>query len=115
MADQGIDASAIREAVDILYERLLADPVISRMWAGVNLSRLRGHQRAFLLQALGGPALYSGRDMKAGHTGLGITDDQFARMVSHLVASLRDVGVAEDVVERATSDLQGLRALIVEL
>jgi hemoglobin len=113
VAENGIDAAAIREAVDLFYERLLADPALVGMWEDVHLPRLKAHQRAFLLQALGGPSLYSGRDMQTAHRGLGITDDQFSRTLAHLVASLRDVGVAQDVVQRATADLQGLRALIV--
>jgi len=111
---QGIDAAAIREAVDIFYERLVADPALIDMWAGVDMTRLKAHQRAFLLQALGGPALYSGKDMQTAHAGLGIDDDQFSRTLAHLVASLREVGVAKDVVDRATVDVQGLRTLIVE-
>lgn len=113
MADRGVDATSIRSAVDVFYDRLLADPALSAMWHGVDMSRLKSHQRAFLLRALGGPSLYSGRDMQTAHAGLGISDDQFTRTLAHLVASLREVGVAPDVVERATVDLQALRPLIV--
>jgi hemoglobin len=114
VADTGIDAAAIRRAVEIFYEKLLADPALVGMWKDANMPRLKAHQRAFLLQALGGPALYSGREMKTAHAGLGISDEQYSRTLAHLVDSLREVGVAKDVVERATVDVQGLRALIVE-
>jgi hemoglobin len=77
------------------------------------MPRLRAHQRALLVQALGGPALYPGRDMKTAHAHLGITGDQFERMLEHLVASLREVGVARDVIERATVDLGAYRRLVV--
>jgi hemoglobin len=108
-----VDAVAIREAVDLLYERMLVDPVLAGMWHGTDMRRLRVHQRAFLLQALGGPALYSGRDMKSAHAGLQITTEQFTAMTGHLIASLRDVGVAPDVVDRAITDIEKLRPLIV--
>ncbi|MEO8263001.1 MAG: group 1 truncated hemoglobin [Pseudolysinimonas sp.] len=113
MADHTIDARAIRDAVDLFYELVIADPALVGMFDGADMSRLKAHQRAFLLQALGGPSLYTGRDMQTAHQGLGITDDQFARTLAHLVASLREVGVAQDVVQRATVDVQGLRPLIV--
>jgi hemoglobin len=114
VAGQGIDAGAIRAAVDLFYERVIADPSLAPVFSDADMPRLKAHQRAFLLQALGGPSLYSGRDMQTAHAGLHITDDQFARTLAHLVASLREVGVAPDVVQRATVDVQGLRALIVE-
>lgn len=114
VADKGVDAVAIRAAVDLFYEKLLADPAVSTMWRDANMPRLKAHQRAFLLQALGGPALYSGRDMQTAHRMLGITDEQFTLTLVHLMESLREVGVAEDVVERARSDIQKLRGLIVQ-
>jgi hemoglobin len=114
VSEKGVDAAAIRDAVDLFQERLLADPVVAAVWIDAGLTPAKSHQRALLVQALGGPSLHSARDLLAGHAGLGITDDQFARTLAHLVASLRDVGVAADVVERATSDVQALRPLIVD-
>lgn len=114
MADQGIDAKAIRAAVDIFYDRMLADPALSGMFESGDLDRLRSHQRAFLLQALGGPSLYSGRDLRRAHTGLGITADQFEVAIVHLIASLREVGVAPDVIDRAAMDVRALRTVIVQ-
>jgi hemoglobin len=114
VADKGVDAAAIRDAVEIFYDKLLADPAVSTMWRNADMPRLKAHQRAFLLQALGGPSMYSGRDMQTAHLDLGITDEQFTATLVHLMESLREVGVADDVIERARSDIQKLRALIVE-
>jgi hemoglobin len=114
VASQAVDAAAIRAAVDIFYERMLADPALAPMFVGVHLSRLRAHQRAFLLQALGGPSLYSGRELQDAHSGLEITNEQFDLTVAHLLASLTTVGVADDVVDRATADIGALRGLIVD-
>jgi hemoglobin len=113
VADTAVDAVAIRDAVEIFYGRLLADPALSAMWEHVDMVRLKGHQRKFLLQALGGPSLYAGRDMQTAHAGLGISDEQFTVTLVHLIDSLREVGVAPDVIERARADVQGLRSLIV--
>ena len=62
---------------------------------------------------LGGPDGYTGRDIKNAHRDLAITDRLFDRAVEHLIASLREVGVAMDVVERAATDIGALRTLIV--
>ena len=114
MADRGVDAEAIRAAVDLFYERILADPTTGPLFDTADLPRLHMHQRAFVLEALGGPALYSGRDMRTAHAGRGITDAQFGVALELLIASLHDVGVAPDVVERASVDVEALRALIVD-
>jgi hemoglobin len=113
VAEQGVDAESIRDAVDLFYERVLADPLLADVFGDVDLVVLRAHQRAFMLQVLGGASLYSGRDVQIAHARLGITVTQFERARDLLVASLRDVGVAPDVVDRAAIDIDALRALIV--
>lgn len=110
---QTVDATAIRAAVDIFYERMTSEPAFAAIFAGVDLNRLKGHQRAFLLQVLGGPSLYSGRELKTAHAGLEITDAHYEIAIEHLLDALVEVGVAPDVVERAAGDIEGLRALIV--
>jgi hemoglobin len=51
-----------------------------------------------LSQVTGGPVEYAGRDLAAGHAGLGITPEDFDRVVGHLVATLTALGVsAEDI------------------
>ncbi len=113
MADQRVDANSIREAVELFSARMVADPDLADIFATADLPDLRAHQQAFLLHALGGPDLYSGRGMKDAHSDLGITDAQFDRAIGHLLSSLEEVGVDRDVVERAAADTEALRALIV--
>ena len=113
MADQGVDAKSIRAAVELFYGRVLADPDLAPLFSGIDMGRLRAHQRKFLIHVLGGPDEYSGRNIKDAHRGLAVTDRLFDRTVAHLIASLNDVGVAPDVVERAAADVDSLRGLIV--
>ena len=54
------------------------------------LPRLQGD---FLVQALGGPAMYQGLDMKAAHEGLNITESDWAVMERHAVAVLDKFGI----------------------
>jgi hemoglobin len=113
VADQGVDARSIRSAVDLFYERVLADSELSPLFAGIDMPELHAHQRQFLLHILGGPDRYSTQDIKDAHRKLRITDPLFDRMIGHLIASLDEVGVAQDVVERAAMDVEALRVLIV--
>ena len=88
----------IRTAVDDFYARLVADPQVAHFFEGIDLPRLRRHQTALLSQVTGGPVEYSGRDLATGHAGLGITPEDFDRVVGHLVATLTALGVsAEDI------------------
>jgi hemoglobin len=114
MGDLRNDATTIRTAVDLFSERMLAEPSIAPAFAGVDLGSLRRHQRAFVVQALGGASVYSGRDMRSAHAGLAIDDAQFTTACTLLARSLRDSGVADDVVERAMTDIERLRPVIVE-
>jgi hemoglobin len=88
----------IRTAVDDFYARLVADPQVAPFFEGIDLPRLRRHQTALLSQVTGGPVEYSGRELAAGHAGLGIGPADFDRVVGHLVATLTELGVsAEDI------------------
>jgi hemoglobin len=90
----------IRAAVDDFYVRVVSDPQLAPFFEGIDLPRLRRHQTALLVQVTGGPVEYSGRDLAEGHAGLGITPDDFDRVVGHLVDTLTGLGVpAEDIGE----------------
>src|SRR5437762_642099 len=105
--------SAVRAAVDDFYARVLANPSLAPVFAGVDLDRLKTHQRAFMAAALGGPQLYAGRDMAAAHAALAITDAQFDAVVGHLVAALTALGVSQDTIGAIGAALLPLRADIV--
>ena len=49
----------------------------------------------FLCQALGGPVIYRGRDMKTSHEGLNISDPEWDIFVAHTVATLDKFQVPE--------------------
>ena len=81
-----------------LLRRLRADPKLGVYWKGkCDESFKKGRQLLvdYLTQISGGPAEYTGMDMKTYHTGLGITDDEWDIFVDITVAILNDLGVAE--------------------
>ena len=53
MADQGVDAKAIRAAVELFSARMAADPALSAVFATAGYPDLRAHQRGFLLALVG--------------------------------------------------------------
>jgi hemoglobin len=107
-------AAGIKTAVAVLYQRLLDDPELAPWFADVDLTRLRAHQRAFLTAALGGPDLFTGREMADAHAGRKVTDRAFDQLLSHLAVTLRDLGVAPSAVARVCRRLEGVREPIVD-
>jgi hemoglobin len=108
-------SGAIAATVEQFYGRLLADPQTASFFDGVDLRRLKSHQRAFIAAALGGPDRYAGRDMAAAHAGLDIGNDDFDAVVGHLVDTLTALGVAAQTIAAIGGALAPLRADIVNV
>jgi len=106
-------ADTLDRAVDIVYDRVLEDPSLSRYLAGVDVAQLRQHQREFMTAALGGPDTYSGHSMALAHRGLGITDAAFDAFVGHLSAALKELGVSGSTFGELVETLSPLREEIV--
>jgi hemoglobin len=104
---------AVQAAVDDFYVRVLADPELAPYFAEVDLGRLKAHQRAFIAAAIGGPQMYSGRDMATAHARLGVTGEHFDAVVGHLVRTLQDLGVPDGTIAQVGASLAPLRGDIV--
>jgi hemoglobin len=104
---------AVTAVVDRFYETVVADPQLTGYFDGVDLARLKRHQVLLVSQVLGGPAQYDGRDLATAHAGLGITDDDFARVVEHLVEALEGFEVPPDIIGRVGTALAGSKGDIV--
>ena len=82
---------AIAAVVDDFIGRLVADKKLTKFFVGHSedsLKKIRMHVIDQLCAAAGGPCLYTGRDMKTSHHGLGITSDDWDASAKHLVESL---------------------------
>ena len=106
-------SAAVAATVDVLYDRLLADPQLAHHFDGVDVRGLATHMRAFLTAALGGPELYQGRDMAAAHARLGITSADWDATVGHVVASLESLNVAPEHIGEIGARLTPLKDAIV--
>lgn len=104
---------ALIAVVDDFYDRVLADPNLSRFFTGSNLSRLKGRQVEFFAAALGGPDHYRGLSMKEAHRGRGIDQAAFDRVAELLSDSLLDAGVAEQTVKEIMETIAPLSKEIV--
>jgi hemoglobin len=112
--DQVGGHDTMKVAVAVFYNRVVADPLLSGYFEGVDLARLRAHQVAFLSAALDGPQAFAGRSLPAAHAAFAITDEAFDRMVEHLGSALTDVGVAPDAAAHVLGAVDALRDAIVQ-
>jgi hemoglobin len=75
---------AISAVVNELAVRLVTDEKLGVYFKGLSNDskrRLVAHLTDFVCSATGGPCIYTGRDMKTSHEGLGITDEEWNRFV----------------------------------
>ncbi len=104
---------AMSAAVELFYRRVLADERISHFFEDVDMERQAAKQKAFLTMVCGGPANYSGKDMRAGHARMvknGLNDTHFNAVVEHLSGTLTELGVARPLVERVIAIAESARA-----
>lgn len=107
---------AIAAVTDDFVGRLSGDPQLKHFFGGLSVDsqkKLRQHVVDFLCSATGGPCIYTGRDMKTSHTGLGITEADWSAAVTHLVATLDKFKVPEKEKSEVLGAISGLKGDIV--
>jgi hemoglobin len=101
--------------VNRFYDLVVADERLAGYFEGVEMVRLKRHQVALVSQVMGGPVEYSGRDLSVAHQGMGISTDDFAVVVDHLVTALTEAGVEPAIIGRVGDALGGTESDIVEV
>ena len=109
--------NALAAVVDDFIGRLVTDVRFSRFFAGHSddsKKRIRQHILDQFCAATGGPCIYTGRDMKTAHKGLGITGGDWDAAAKHLVASLDKFKVPEKEKNEVLAFVTSLKKDIVE-
>lgn len=110
--DQIGGEAAVEGAVDNFYRRVLTDERVSSYFDGVDMDRQRAKQKAFLTMAFGGPHNYSGKDMRQGHAHLvqrGLNDTHVDAIIEILGATLRDMGVSDNLIGQVAAIAESTR------
>jgi len=109
--------NALAAVVDDFIGRLVTDKRFEKFFVGHSedsRKRIRQHILDQFCAATGGPCIYTGRDMKTTHHGLGITDADWDAAAKHLVASLDRFKVPEKEKGEVLSFVTSLKKDIVE-
>ena len=109
--------NALAAVVDDFVGRLVADKQFEKFFAGHSIDskkRIRQHILDQFCAATGGPCVYTGRDMKTTHAGLGITEADWDAAAKHLAASLDKFKVPEKEKGEILAFVTSLKKDIVE-
>lgn len=90
---------AISSIVTDFYGRILASENLAAYFVGVNMDRLREHQTEFISHIMGGPVVYTGRELASAHKRLNINEPDFLEITHILEQTLLDNGVESKDVE----------------
>ncbi len=95
--------AAVDAAVDIFYRKVLDDSRIRHYFESTDMANQAVKLKAFLTMAFGGPNNYSGKDLRNGHAHLvkdGLNDSHFDAVAENLVSTLKELNVADDLIEQ---------------
>lgn len=105
---------ALEAAVDLFYEKVLADERLSGFFEGTNMMRLVIKQVQFMVYAFGGAAEYKGKDLKAAHYHLvqnhGLNVEHFDMVAAHFQNTLIDLKIAQADIDEAMQTLGSVRS-----
>lgn len=98
---------------ECFYDRVLVDPELSHFFEDINMDGLREHLADFLTVLTGGPDLYKGRDLRAAHAGLHITDEDFSRLMTHVAAAAEELDIEPDDIATVAQAIINLKDQVV--
>src|SRR6476469_6960716 len=104
--------AAVDAAVDKFYRKVLTDDRISRFFDDVDMERQSAKQKAFLTMVFGGPATYSGLDMRRGHLHLverGMEDGHVDAVIELLGQTLAELGVKQELIAQIAAVAESVR------
>lgn len=101
---------AIAAVVDRFYERVRDDDDLAAFFEDVEMDRLRAHQTQFLVAATGGPAEYTGENLREAHADLDIRAEHFDAVAEHLRATLEEFDVDDAAVAAVLDTVADLRS-----
>ncbi|MBV9209259.1 MAG: group 1 truncated hemoglobin [Acidobacteria bacterium] len=108
---------AIAAVTDDFIGRLATDKQLSRFLVGLSddsKKKLRQHFLNLLCQTTGGPCIYTGRDMKTTHKGLGITEADWDASMKDLNATLDKFKVPQAERDEVVAAVTSLKKDVVE-
>jgi hemoglobin len=115
-----VTSEALTAAVDIFYERLVADEQLKKFFDGISVIRLKVHQKKFLTLAFTEipTDIDVSKYMIDKHARLfqeeGLNGTHFDLVAGHLVATLQQMNVSESLIGEVVSIVGPLRPVFAD-
>lgn len=98
--------AAVHDAVDIFYQKVLADDDLSHFFFYTDMAEQHVKQQLFLTVAFGGANKYTGENLRVAHAALvkkGLNEDHFIAVVGYLKSTLEEMNVADELIDEVMS------------
>jgi len=109
--------AAVMAAVDLFYKKVLDDPLLAPFFRELDLAAQVRKQVSFMGWAFGSGHVYRGRDLREALARLvrerGLGDVHFDAVAGHLDATLRELGVPDDLVTEALTIVASVRGQVL--
>lgn len=103
---------ALDAVVDTFYRKVLTDDRIASFFDDTDMEQQAAKQKSFLTMVLGGPAEYTGKDMREAHRHLvkrGLNDSHVDAVVELLGKSLAEHGAKPEDIETVAKTANSVR------
>ena len=107
------ERAGIAKVVDSTLLWVLADARINELFTATDPAQLAPLLVDQICEATGGPCRYTGRTMEDVHTGLNISEAQFAAFVEDLVSAMTEHRVPQHAQDQLLAALGGMKAQVV--
>ena len=105
--------STISKLIQAFYEKVADSENLAPYFEGIDMQKLMDHQTKFFSDILGGPVEYTGRQLKAVHANLAITEDAFSELAELNEETLEDMSVEDTDIETVMEIVNGVKSDIV--
>jgi len=103
--------------VDNLLPRLQADDQLGRFWqnrGNDGIAREKQLLTDYLCVNAGGPMIYTGRDMKLTHVGMGITQSDWDIFIGHAVATMEALQIPKQECDDIANFVLSLKEDVID-
>ena len=108
---------AISAVANDLLPRLMSDSQLGRFWKNRGEDGINREKQLlidYLCSNAGGPLLYTGRDNKTSHKGMGISESDWEQFIGHLNATLDNFQLPQQERSDVIAFIESTKADIVE-
>ena len=108
---------ALSAVVNDLLPRLMSDSQLGRFWKNRGEDGINREKQLlidYLCSSAGGPLLYTGRDNKTSHKGMGIDESDWETFTGHLNATLDKFQLPQQERNDVMEFIESTKADIVE-